>query len=169
MGMSIGLLCMPARWRRPAKALLILAFVGLANVPDFHFHREYAIRHNVLVNAALMAVPLAILLCWSGLRRWVGGWAVIVCGAIAWFSHFLLDSFYSHGLGIAIFWPLSKIRFALPIPWFHTMKPSWRLHPYNVRVWSLELLCYGALLAACVLGRRLYLRGRAATLSAHSQ
>jgi membrane-bound metal-dependent hydrolase YbcI (DUF457 family) len=73
-----------------------------------------------------------------------------VC-ASALLSHYLLDSFYNHGRGIALFWPISDGRLALPIPWFSTLGSltpalDWHL----IRTCGIELVCYGSLLGIAV-------------------
>jgi membrane-bound metal-dependent hydrolase YbcI (DUF457 family) len=70
-------------------------------------------------------------------------WRLLVGGALAWGSHFLLDSFYNHGRGIAIYWPFSTATLALPLPWFTTLKgtpPSLDLP--NLRICAIELAFY---------------------------
>jgi len=77
-------------------------------------------------------------------------------GGLAWLSHMLLDSFYNHGQGVAIFWPLSDARLALPIPWFsvvYGVPPS--LTPEMARAFAIELICYAPLVLAAIVARRL--------------
>jgi hypothetical protein len=53
-----------------------------------------------------------------------------------------LDSLYNHGHGVAIFWPLSDVRLALPIPWF-AVAPFLRLtsHYYKNALSSSPVTC----------------------------
>jgi len=83
----------------------------------------------------------------------------VACGIAAWLSHLLLDSFYNHGRGIAIYWPLSEGRFELSMPWFSTLHGSWALDDHTARVVAIELAFYsplvlGALAFRWVLNRR---------------
>lgn len=157
-GLSIAALCVPRRWRRPAKGAFLAAFALLATVPDWPTFEKYAVRHSIFVNLGLMAVPVAVLAAWKWLRARIGGWRVILCGAAAWLSHLLMDSLYSTGAGVPILWPVSKFRLDLPIAWFVTMHPGEGLSRHNLRVWAVEALFYGALLLACVLLRRWQVR-----------
>jgi membrane-bound metal-dependent hydrolase YbcI (DUF457 family) len=124
VGAAVGVVVMPLYKSRWASAAFLAAFVALANLPDWRLpywgHERYDISHSIFVNLALImicAVPLRI--C-KLTRANIGAWPVIFGGAIAWLSHLLLDSFYNHGQGIAIFWPFSSARLALPMPWFRT-------------------------------------------------
>jgi hypothetical protein len=38
----------------------------------------------------------------KGIRTRTGGWLVLAGGGVAWLSHLLLDTFYNHGLGLAM-------------------------------------------------------------------
>jgi membrane-bound metal-dependent hydrolase YbcI (DUF457 family) len=159
MGASIGVLCLPRMWRPTAVAAGLVAFAALANAPDIALWLTrpgtYDICHSIFVNAALMALPIALPACLPGWRRAVGGWPVVVGGAAAWWSHLLLDSTYNHGRGVALVWPINNTTsLPLPIPWFQTLKPWRHFAAVNCRTFAIELLCYGGLLAVCVLIRR---------------
>jgi hypothetical protein len=66
-----------------------------------------------------------------------------------------LDSIYSHGHGIGIFWPFSDAHLAMPIPWFDTLTwPPKTAH--NLDVFRTELIFYGTVLAMCVIARRVH-------------
>ena len=83
----------------------------------------------------------------------------VTLSVLAWFSHLLLDSFYGHGLGVALLWPLSDARLALPIAWFETwrgMPPP--LNGHTFRVAATEFLFYFPLVVLFLEGRRLYAR-----------
>ena len=55
---------------------------------------------------------------------------------------------------IAIFWPLSSARLALPIACFQTVhRPLLSNDLHNVRVFGMEFLLYGAILLAVLTGR----------------
>ena len=134
-------------------------FALLADIPDFPLpgwgHYKYHISHSIFVTGALVAVALLglwIVGRWKGLRIEK---RVIVGGVVAWFSHFLLDSMYSHGRGIRIYWPVSSGSLVLPVPWFSTLEHSPPpLNTHTFRVFAIELACYLPLLGAVLLVRR---------------
>jgi hypothetical protein len=142
-----------------ASATLVLAAALCANIPDFPLpgwgHERYRVSHSVFVGVALILVAAAIHAAIPGCRTRLGGWRVfLICGA-AWLSHYLLDSFYNHGKGLALLWPFSDARLALPIPWFSivgrdTSPFAW----HAIKTCGIEFLCYGALLGAVLLVRR---------------
>lgn len=140
-------------------------FIGFANLPDFPVpywgHSRYDISHSVFVTFAFAMVFVAA----TSMRRrlWAQLGTPIVAGyVVAWFSHLLLDSFYNHGRGIAIFWPLSEARLALPIPIFSVahLDPFFTIH--NATVCAIELAVYGSLFVIALAARR-YLLTRGAT------
>ena len=162
-GLALGVLCVPRAWRWRRKAALLAAFALLANIPDIKILwacRPYDIRHSLPLNAALILPFVAVAALWPRGRQAVGGWSVIVMGAAAWLSHLLLDAFYKHHRGVAIWRPFSKARLDLAIPWFATLRSRWRLDGYSVRIAVIELAFYGTLLGLCVAGRWWYERRR---------
>jgi hypothetical protein len=120
-GAAIGVSIMPKRASAIQKSIHMFIFVLLANIPDIPMinwgHEKYFYSHSIFVNL------LFILLCILGLTfskrafKKIGGWPVLIGGTLAWLSHLLLDSFYNHGLGVLILWPVSTGRLILPIPW----------------------------------------------------
>ena len=112
-GAALGLLATPAGAGRGRLLATLVAFAALANIPDLPLpgwgHSRYDISHSVFVNLPLALVLALALWRWRGLRL-----RVTLLGAAAWCSHLLLDSMYNHGKGVAIFWPLSAGRLALP-------------------------------------------------------
>jgi len=160
MGISIGVLCVPARWGPWAKAGLLVGFAALACGPDIVDHaapQGYAVSHpichSVFVNAAVM-ILLGVFAWWALARR--PGWrGVVIGGEAALASHLLLDAMYNHGDGVHAFWPVSNATLALTLPWFSTVKHPWSDHAaVNVRTLIVELLFYGGVLLACVCVRR---------------
>ena len=156
-GLSIGVLCMPKRSGRIARAGHLLAFVVLASLPDLPVtgwgHYRYGRSHSLFVNFALIAVAVGLLAWRGGLRERIGRWPVVVCGAAAWLSHLLLDTFYNHGRGLQMFWPWSRASIALPMPWFSTLRGRWRADLFSLRVAAVEAAFYGAVLLLCILWR----------------
>ena len=148
-GLSIGVLCMPRRWSWAGKGVLLAAFAVLANVPDIPTHDHYRIRHSVFANGAGLLVLMLPLLLRADWRRRVGGWPVLIAAAAAVMSHLLLDSFYNHGRGIGILWPMSGAPLVLPMPWFSTLPGQWELSPRVARIVAIEAAFYGPILGVC--------------------
>lgn len=164
VGASVGVLCMPGYRTSWAKAAFLGCFVVLANAPDLPFpgwgHDQYRISHSLFVTAAAIAVLVAVLACGRSVRATFGGTRTILGGSIAWLSHPVLDSFYNHGRGIAVLWPFSDARLALPVPWFSTLQgcsPP-QLNMYTLKVCSIEFLAYVPLLLIAGFCRYRFLR-----------
>lgn len=157
-GMSIAVLTVRENgtpwWRRPAFHIFALA----ANIPDLPLpgwgHDLYHVSHSVFVTLGLLALFETPFWISAPLRAQAGGGRAFVGFALAWLSHMLLDSLYSHGRGIAIFWPVSDAHLALPIPWFHTIEIHPWNTPHNLSVFLVELVCYAPLLFLCIYLRR---------------
>ena len=164
MGVSLGLVCMPSRWQWPGKVVLLAVFALLAWAPDVPTkvwgYGVYRVFHSIFVSAAILTVPTVVMLIWPRLREKIGGSVVVGFGWAAWLSHHLLDSFYNHNLGVAIFWPFSDARLNLTLPWFRTLGGLWRISERTVRVALVELLFYGTLVLVCAMGRWWVLRRR---------
>lgn len=152
VGLSIGVALCPDAFRgRPLVAGT--AFVALSLLPDWPVpgwgHDEYLVSHSLWVNAALVAVVAAAAQRRLGVRATVAGGA-------AWLSHLLLDSFYNHGQGVIVGWPVNRWKLNLPIPWLHTLdlaQPLWSAH--NLGEFALEAITFGPLLlVAAAAGRR---------------
>jgi hypothetical protein len=155
MGLSFAVVALPVRWRWPSLAAAAVAFAILGNVPDIAVpgwgHDQYLVSHSLFVNLVLI-VPLAAL--FAGVKRTrvlLGGTTVIALGGAAWLSHLLLDCFY--GGGLVMFWPVFPWRLDLSLPWFSVLPPEQRWTLAAFRVWGIEALCFGGLLAACASGR----------------
>jgi len=134
-------------------------FAMLADIPDFPLpgwgHYEYRVSHSIFVNGGLIAIVLlglAAARMGKGLRI---SKRVVAGGVVAWLSHFLLDSMYNHGHGIAIYWPLAPGSLVLPVPWFSTLEHSPPpLNAHTLCVFAIELVCYSLLLGVVLLARR---------------
>ncbi len=156
-GATLGVLSLPRGYPKRWQKSYLLIFGLLANIPDLPLkywgHDRYEISHSLLVNG-LMILSLAVFVSsWKDLKSKLG-WGVLLSGSLAWLSHLLLDSFYNHGNGVAIFWPFSHGRLALPIPWFSVLEslpPP--LTQTTLRIVLIELVCYGTLLL-CAIGLR---------------
>jgi membrane-bound metal-dependent hydrolase YbcI (DUF457 family) len=126
MGTAIGILCLPQRTSARWKASYFAVFVVLPNIPDLPFphwgHARYNVSHSLFVNLLLCFIVVALLEGYPNIRHAIGDGKVLGGGVAAWLSHLVLDSFYNHGRGIAIFWPLSDAHLTLPIPWFSVVR-----------------------------------------------
>jgi hypothetical protein len=156
LGLSLGALAIPRGWARRPKLLAFGAFGLLAGGPDlpapFWGHSQYSISHSIFVNLGLIAGVAALVAVLPRLRAELGGWPVVWAGAAAWLSHLLLDSFYSHGRGVRIFWPLSLDALSLPMPWFDVLYVG--IPPQvALRIFAVEFVFYGSLLGLCLLWR----------------
>jgi len=146
---------MAGRWRTCG---IVAVCVAAALIPDYRIsgwgHYRYEVSHSVLVNLALM-VPLALGAYLVGpLRRLVGGGRVVVGVGAAWLSHLLLDSFYNHGRGVGVLWPVSRWRLTLPIPIFESLQSTSRgIDVHMVRIASVELVAYSAVLLVAMMVR----------------
>jgi membrane-bound metal-dependent hydrolase YbcI (DUF457 family) len=158
IGATVALLVRPRGAGPIRTSVLLAAFAVLANVPDFRLpnwgHERYDISHSVFVSLGLIVPLCAGLLSWRRARRLIGGASVAFGGAAAWLSHVLLDSFYSHGGGIGVLWPLSSARLHLPVPFFDTVhKPLPYFDLHTARVWAVELAFYGTVFALVLIAR----------------
>jgi len=167
MGAAIALLVMPPEFSARRKCATVAAFALLAKVPDLPFpgwgHDRYDISHSVFtITLLLLAIGLTIYFVQPA-RRWVGGGAIILAGATACYSHLLLDTFYNHGNGLAMFWPFSNARVALPIAWFDVIRtPYPQISLHTLKVYGVEFLAYGPVLLAAALYHRWQMTRQAA-------
>jgi hypothetical protein len=156
LGLSLGALAIPRGWSRRPKLLAFGLFGLLAGGPDwpapFWGHSRYLISHSLFVNLGLVAGAAALVAASSRLRATLGGWPVVCAGAVAWLSHLLLDSFYSPGKGVRVFWPLNLDALSLPMPWFDLLYAG--IPPQAaLRIFAIEFAFYGSLLGLCLLWR----------------
>ena len=156
LGLSLGALAIPRGWSRRPKLLAFGVFGLLAGGPDLPAplwgHSRYLISHSIFVNLGLIAGVAALAAASPRLRGALGGWPLVCAGAAAWLSHLLLDSFYSHGNGVRIFWPLSRDVLSLPMPWFDVLHVG---APPDValKIFAVEFAFYGSLFGLCLLWR----------------
>jgi len=156
VGATVGVLyCNDRRLPVRTQMLVIAGVVFCANLPDCPLpgwgHSRYEISHSIFIGMFLVIGYVVVTRWLLRDRILFGAWPLIAAGTSSLYSHYLLDSFYSHGKGIAIFWPFSEARLALPIPWFETMKIRPLLCWHNISIWGIELLWYGTLLLAVLL------------------
>lgn len=152
-GLTLAALALPCAQRRRSRLILfsvLAAFVALASLPDWPLpywgHDRYRISHSLFVNLALITL---VTLAWrliKPLHRTISP-RIFAFGALAWMSHLLLDTFYAHGQGLAMFWPFFETRISMPIPWFQVLNtnvPMWTTR--NLSVFGYEALVYTPLL-----------------------
>jgi membrane-bound metal-dependent hydrolase YbcI (DUF457 family) len=156
-GLCFASLTVPRSWHRKEKAVACAAFTFVATAPDFPLpfwgHFSYQVSHSLFVNLVVVAAVVGMLISSPARRSQVAWRWVMAGGAAAWLSHLLLDSFYSHGHGIRIFWPFSDAALNLPIPWFHVLRPDSLGDPAALWIFATEAVCYGALLGVCLIWR----------------
>jgi membrane-bound metal-dependent hydrolase YbcI (DUF457 family) len=165
-GLAIGILFLPKRGTVKVNAIHLSAFAVFANIPDLPFcswgHNRYDISHSIFLNLLLISIAAIFLMFLRKNRKGMWGTAVMAGAAIAWLSHLLLDSFYNHGKGVAIFWPFSQTRLSLPIPWLSVMNdipPS--VTPQIIRVLLAEIATFSPLVVLAILERKTGLMQRA--------
>jgi membrane-bound metal-dependent hydrolase YbcI (DUF457 family) len=153
-GLAIGYLGLPRDTPTKQKVLLLSSCAVLANIPDFPFswwgHSRYDISHSLLMTT-LGVVCLDAILLWRFRLKPPVTPQMLLAFALAWYSHLLLDMSYNHAKGLAIFWPWSTERVALPIPWLAVGNPRDVFSLHNVRVAFFEILTFGALLVFAIL------------------
>lgn len=149
VGLAIGAIISDRYPTTRGKAAAILACVLAANGPDLPLpgwgHDRYDISHSIISLSFLIACASAVAFLW---RRSIHQHrALLFCASIALLSHLLLDSFYNHGRGVRILWPIdTDYRLALPLPWFSLS--GWNGFPPSadtVRVVAIEATVYGLL------------------------
>jgi hypothetical protein len=164
-GISIGFACLPEGWAWKRRAVYMTLVGHAASFPDLPFpywgHFRYHISHSIFTNAIALAAVLLLLSRLPQTKEWFKG-IPRVGFALAWYSHFLLDSFYNHGKGVGIFWPVSEAHLTLPISIFQTL-PGPKPDPIALRIFAIEAVVYGSILAV-VLCVRFVHRKRAAAL-----
>ncbi len=158
-GLSIGLFALPKKKSRLFITIYAVAFIILANFPDIEIknwgHNRYDISHSIFVNLLLILILfLSLKFSKNGLNT-IERKKIFFAGTLAWLSHLLLDSFYNHGKGIAIYWPFSDGRLNFSIPWFSTLQPPPPpLTSQAIEVYTIELLFYLPIFLFCLYLRR---------------
>ncbi|MBT3315884.1 MAG: hypothetical protein HN390_14850 [Anaerolineae bacterium] len=158
-GIAIGTVFIPEKKEPRWRFIFFFIFSLLALIPDFRIkywgHHRYFISHSIFINMIGILVVTLFLFSQKELFTKLGGWKVLLGGSLAWVSHLLLDTFYNHGKGLAMFWPFSDARLALPISWFSVVKNlprpiTWEL----IRILLIELAFYGTLLLVVIILKR---------------
>ena len=158
MGLAFAAFALPVD-RKPTDRILrtggiAFAFVALANLPDWPLpgwgHDQYRVSHSLFVNGGLIVLAIVAARIFAS-KAWYGSWRFLGLAAMAWLSHLLLDSFYSHGRGIVILWPISNGRLKFPIPWFENFDLSQSVFSqFNLTVFGIEFVSYTPILLAAI-------------------
>jgi len=158
IGTAIGVLSLPSGKPLPWSIAYFAAFALIGNLPDLDLpywgHQRYNISHSLFVTLLLGTLSTALFACLPGVRQRVGGRGVLCAAILAWLSHLLLDSFYNHGRGVAIFWPFSPAHLALPIPWFSVVPFIPPITAAHVLEYRTEFASYFPFVVAAYLLRR---------------
>jgi hypothetical protein len=149
-GVALGTLSLPSSASKRRCVVQLGVFAALTNIPDIPLpcwgHARYEISHSIFVNLLLCGLAFAALLWSRGVNHGRVNWRVAGLGIAAWFSHLLLDTFYNHGTGVGILWPLSTATLALPIPWFSVFPlPLWPLTAKRIDIGLIEFVSYAPL------------------------
>lgn len=158
-GATIAVLAVPAGTTRRRLLAVVGVFAFLANFPDLPVpgwgHDRYDISHSIFVIGALLTLAVTLAFLSEGFTAWSGGRRIIIAGSLACLSHLLLDTFYNHGLGLRMFWPVSNRGFSLAIACFDVLQTSLpKITMHSLRVFAIELACYGPIFVAAVVFRR---------------
>lgn len=163
-GIAVGVLCLPEQKSTRWKAVYFAVFALLPNIPDLPLpywgHARYELSHSLFVNL-LAILGIAALIAWRRDMRSRFGGTMLAGGAVAWFSHLLLDSLYRDGGGVAIFWPFSDARLHLPVPWFSVVPVPPPVTGALLRELAAEFLSYFPLVLLAFALRRTRVRARA--------
>jgi hypothetical protein len=164
-GLAIGYLAVPREVPRQQKTLCLAAIALLASLPDlplpFWGHAHLEISHS-LVSCTAGVLVIGSLLLWRYKGRFPFTPTMIVAGALAWYSHMVLDAMYNRAIGLPVMWPFGIVRLNLPVPWLAIGNKTDILSMYNVKVAMFEMLTFGPLLLLSILvkhymGRRSHL------------
>jgi hypothetical protein len=170
-GTAIGVVAMPDYPRTRQKTIFLVVFALLATVPDWPFrnwgHAKYYVSHSLFINLLLISFIWTILFIVPRIWKKFSlippiralSWQVLLCGSLAWMSHLLLDTFYNHKKGLAIFWPLSSTRVALPIPWLAVVsRPFLPVTTGNLRIILLDFLTFFPLVVFAIVIRTTFIQ-----------
>ena len=172
-GTAIGVVAMPEYQSKRQKTIFLLVFALLATVPDWPFrtwgHLKYYVSHSIFTNLLLIGLGWIILyiipIVWRkysvNSKTWVISWQLMLGGSFAWLSHLLLDTFYNHKKGLAMFWPFSDARLALPIPWLAVVsRPFLPVTVGNLRILLLDFLTFFPLVLLAIIIRKIIIQNK---------
>lgn len=155
-GMAIAVGLAPRRLGVKRWSAILATAVVAANLPDaplpyWGFNR-YNVSHSVFVAAAILLALTAVLLLWPrGTLEFRGRLAALI--AAAWLSHLVLDCCDTQGRGLAMFWPFTHARLALPMPWFGNLPDGWTWDRRALHIIARDVEFFGPVLLLAVSGR----------------
>jgi inner membrane protein len=156
VGAAIGVVVLPREMPPCKQACILAVFVVLANLPDVSilFSQGYTIGHSLFVNLGFCIFAIITLRSLHSFFPQATSWRLIAGGSMCCLSHLLLDSFYNHGVGVAVLWPFSNARLALPMPWFG----HWPVSPpfltwETLRISAVEFFIYSPVLIVAMAWR----------------
>jgi hypothetical protein len=153
-GLAIGYAAIPRDTPPQQKMACLAGFALLASLPDLplpYWGHGFLDASHSLVSCTIGVLVIGSFLLWKYKGRFPFTPTMIVAGALCWYSHMLLDSMYSWGVGLPIAWPFGMVRLALPVPWLQIADKADVLSLYNVKVAMFEILTFGPLLLLAVL------------------
>ena len=155
IGLTVATLVLPRSLPNRKRVVFALWAILFASLPDLPLpgwgHNNYMVSHSLFVTSGLSL--LLMLATTMPSLPWRLNVTVVLSWVVAWHSHPVMDSMYSHGRGIAIFWPVSDAHLVLTVPWLDTLHlPARSAH--NLRVFAIEALCFGTVLLLSVVLRR---------------
>lgn len=158
LGLSLAAFAVPNPVTLRSSIVTGFAFVALTNLPDWPIsrwgHDRYDISHSLFVNLSLISVTYLVWARTASLRKHLSP-LFVTLATLAWLSHLLLDSFYSHGNGVDLLWPFADGRLNLALPWFDTLD----LHNHsvfddkNLKIFGIELIAYSPVFLLAVFCR----------------
>ncbi len=158
-GLAIGYLAVPRDAPPKQTAIMLGVFALLASAPDLPFpfwgHNDYRISHS-LVTTTVGIVLIGGFLAFKYKGRPPFTPTMLLAGAIAWYSHILLDSLYNHAIGLEVGWPLFDYRMAWPVSWLSPGNKHDIFSMHNVKVAVYEVLTFGPLLMLSLICKYLF-------------
>ncbi len=160
-GLSIAVLFAPQFPTVTKRIVYYVLFTLCALIPDIDIHgwghHRYHVSHSlVIMISAVIGISIFSLII-PFIRRNKVYWRFFIGCAIAWLSHFFLDSLYNHGKGVLVMWPLSEGRLNFALPWFSTI-PDFPVTMVHVRIVLIEFIFYTPLLLISILLKKAYKR-----------
>lgn len=142
-GLAIGYAAIPYDIPPKPKLLALGVFAFIANFPDIHITR-YIITHSIVVVTLAIVVIVAAIKLFARDNPYLSN-RMLCGGALAWYSHLLLDSFYDRqgADGYEMFWPIRDVKLSLPIPWLLQGDKEHLFSWHNVSVAFFEVLTFG--------------------------
>jgi membrane-bound metal-dependent hydrolase YbcI (DUF457 family) len=171
-GLAIGYLVVPRDTPPKQKAITLGVFAILASAPDLPFpywgHNDYRISHSlVMTTLGIVLIGGFFAIKYRGRPPFTP--TMLIAGAIAWYSHILLDTMYNHAIGLEVGWPLFDYRLRLPVSWQSPGNKHAIFSMHNVKVAVYEILTFGPLLMLSILAKKYLLPLRQSSKTVVSQ